>query len=93
MRLTDRLSLPQRIVLVVALAAACLAVGLYVASLDNGTGSFGWYAYAPVRSTANYPLTGPTGLAGWLRLIIGLALTAFWALASLWLLRPARRPA
>jgi hypothetical protein len=91
MRLTDRLSLPQRIVLVVALAAACLAVGLYVASLNGGTGSFGWYAYAPVRSTANYPLTGPTRLAGWLRLIIGLALTALWALASLWLLRPARR--
>ena len=48
--------------------------------------------HAPLRSTPNYP-AGQTGLAGWLRLIIGLALTTFWALASLWLLRPARRPA
>jgi heme/copper-type cytochrome/quinol oxidase subunit 1 len=87
MRLTDRLSLPQRIVLVVALAAAVLLVGFYVASLGAGTAAFGWYAYAPLRSTPNYP---HTGLAGWLRLVIWLALTAFWALASAWLLRPAR---
>ncbi len=90
MRLTDRLSLAQRIVAVVAFGLACLAVGLYIARLDTGSAVFGWYAYAPLR-TANYPLGGQTGLAGWVRLIIWLALIAVWALVSILVLRPARR--
>lgn len=84
-RLTDRLTQPQRIVLVIAAGVALAAIGVYVTSLGEATASFGWYAYAPLSS-------GPgqhAGLPGWLRLLIWLALTALWALASLRLLRPA----
>jgi heme/copper-type cytochrome/quinol oxidase subunit 1 len=84
MRLTDRLSQPQRIVLVIALAVACGAAGIYLVNLGN-TASGGWYAYAPL-SQAIYP--PHTGLAGWLRLIIWLALAGLWALASIRVLRP-----
>jgi heme/copper-type cytochrome/quinol oxidase subunit 1 len=90
-RFLDRLSLAQRIVAVIAFGLACLAVGLYVAHLGTGTAAFGWYAYAPLSRTANYPLGAQAGLAGWVRLIIWLALTAVWALVSILVLRPARR--
>jgi heme/copper-type cytochrome/quinol oxidase subunit 1 len=83
MRLTDRLSQPQRIVVVIALGVACGAAGIYLAS--PGSAISGWYAYAPL-SQALYP--PHTGLAGWLRLIIWLALTALWALVSIRVLRP-----
>jgi hypothetical protein len=84
MRLTDRLSQPQRIVIVIALGVACGAAGSYLVSLRN-TVSGGWYAYAPI-SPASYP--PHTGLAGWLRLIVWLALAGLWALVSIWVLRP-----
>jgi heme/copper-type cytochrome/quinol oxidase subunit 1 len=84
MRLTDRLSQPQRIVVVIALGAACGTTGIYLASLGSAASS-GWYAYAPLSQAAYLP---HTGLAGWLRLIIWLALISLWALASLRVLRP-----
>jgi heme/copper-type cytochrome/quinol oxidase subunit 1 len=83
MRLTDRLSQPQRIVVVIALGVACGAAGSYLVNL-GGTVS-GWYAYAPL-SQAVYP--PHTGLAGWLRLIIWLALAGLWALVSIRAFRP-----
>jgi hypothetical protein len=48
-------------------------------------GQFRLYAYAPLSQAAYLP---HTGLAGWLRLIIWLALISLWALASLRVLRP-----
>jgi heme/copper-type cytochrome/quinol oxidase subunit 1 len=84
MRLTDRLSQPQRIVVVIALGVACGTAGIYVVNLGS-TVSFGWYAYAPLSQAAYPP---HTGLAGWLRLIIWLALIGLWALASIRVLRP-----
>jgi heme/copper-type cytochrome/quinol oxidase subunit 1 len=84
MRLTDRLSLPQRIVLVIALGVACGAAGSYLSSLGN-TAAFGWYAYAPLSQSVYPP---HTRLAGWLLLIIWLALIALWALVSIRVLRP-----
>ena len=69
MRLTDRLRQPQRIVVVIVLGVACGAAGIYLVNL--GSTVSGWYAYAPL-SQAVYP--PHTGLAGWLRLIIWLAL-------------------
>ena len=83
MRLTDRLSQPQRIVIVVALGVAFGITGIYLVNLGS-TVSSGWYAYAPL-SQAAYP---HTGLAGWLRLIIWLVLIGLWALASIRVLRP-----
>lgn len=85
MRLTDRLSQPQRIVVVIALGVACGATGMYLVNL--GSTVSGWYAYAPL-SQAVYP--PHTGLAGWLRLIIWLALVVLWALVSIRVLRPSR---
>jgi hypothetical protein len=92
-RLTDRLSQPQKIVVVIALGVACGAAGTYLVNLGN-TASGGWYAYAPL-SQAVSPGIGETslypshaGLAGWLRLLIWLALAGLWALASIGVLRP-----
>ena len=82
MRLTDRLNQHQRIVVVIALGSAFGAVGIYLVNL--GTTAFGWYAYAPLSLPA-YPRTG---LPGWLRLIIWLALIGLWVLVSLRILRP-----
>ncbi len=82
MRLTDRLSQPQKIVIVIALGTALGAAGIYLTSLGNATG-FGWYAYAPLSQSV-YPRTG---LPGWLRLIIWLALIGLWALVSIRVLR------
>ena len=45
----------------------------------------GWYAYAPVAGTNSLP---HTGLPGWLRLIIWLALIGLWAWGSVRVLRP-----
>jgi hypothetical protein len=88
-RLTDRLSQPQKIVIVLALGMAFGAAGTYLAGLGN-TFAGGWYAYAPLSQT---PFTG-TGLFaatrphGWLRLLIWLALIGLWALLSIRVLRP-----
>ena len=84
MRLTDRLSQSQKIVVVIALGMACAAAGLYLVHLGNTVGS-GWYAYAPLAQAAYPP---HTGLAGWLCLIIWLALVGLWALVSIRVLRP-----
>ena len=62
------------------------AAGIYLVNLRN-TAGFGWYAYAPLSSSAYTPRTG---LAGWLRLIIWLALIGLWALVSVRVLRPSR---
>jgi hypothetical protein len=83
---TNRLSHPQKIVVVTALGVAFLAAGSYLTSLGSAE-TFGWYAYAPLTS-ASYP---SAGLPGWARLVIWLALTAAWALAAIWILRPARQ--
>jgi heme/copper-type cytochrome/quinol oxidase subunit 1 len=85
MRLTDRLNRPQRIVAVIAWGMALGAAGLYLTSLGSASG-FGWYAYAPLAHSVAFP---HTGLPGWARLIIWLALIALWALGSVWVLRPA----
>jgi hypothetical protein len=82
-RLTDRLSQPQKIVVVLALGMAFGAAGTYLVGLGN-TSASGWYAYAPL-SQAAYPATG---LHGWARLFIWLALIGLWALLSVRVLRP-----
>jgi purine-cytosine permease-like protein len=85
MRVTDRLSKSQRVVVVVALGLALGVIGTYLVSLGSGI-RFGWYAYSPLTATLQAP---STGLPAWLRLIIWLALIVVWALASIRVLRPA----
>jgi hypothetical protein len=82
MRAIDRLSRPQRVVVVIALGLVLALVGSYLMSL--GGGANGWYAYSPLTASAYAP-----GLPAWLRLISWLALTGVWALASIRVLRPA----
>jgi hypothetical protein len=95
--LTSRLSQPQKIVVVVALGAALLTLGSYLIGLGGGsTASFGWYAYAPLNaaSSGGRLITGGSPSFwqhGWVHLIIWLALTLIWALAAIWVLRPARQ--
>ena len=84
MRLTDRLSQPQKIVVVLALGMAFGAAGTYLAGLGS-TSAFGWYAYAPLSQAAY----AATGLHGWARLLIWLALIGLWALVSIPVLRSA----
>jgi hypothetical protein len=86
MRVTGRLSLPQRIVVVIAWGLVLGAVSLYLNSLGAVSG-FGWYAYTPLTSHA-FALP-PTGLPGWVHLLIWLGLIVVWALGCLWVLRPA----
>lgn len=84
MRFTDRLSLAQRIVAVVALGFAFAVIGSYLDSL--GTTPFtGWTGYAPLNGS---PLLVHTGLAGWERLLIWLVLIGLWAVAAARVLRP-----
>jgi len=95
--LTSRLSQPQKIVVVVALGAALLTLGSYLIGLGGGSSvTFGWYAYAPLtaNSSGSGLVTGDSPSFwqhGWAHLIIWLALTAVWALAAIWVLRPARQ--
>lgn len=85
MRVIDRLSKSQRVVVVVALGLALGVTGSYLVSLASGIRS-GWYGYAPLSATLQAP---GNGLPAWLQLIIWLALIGAWALASIRVLRPA----
>jgi hypothetical protein len=87
-RWTSRLSLPQRVVVVVAVGVGCTAVGLYLTARSR-LAAGGWYAYAsgPFAGSGTVWSKG-TILTGWELLLIWLALTAGWALTSLWVLRP-----
>lgn len=82
MRWMDRLSMAQRVVVVVALGLALGLVASYLTGLGTRTG---WYAYAPLAGQ----LFQPQGIGepGWLRLIIWLAAISLWALTSVRLLR------
>jgi heme/copper-type cytochrome/quinol oxidase subunit 1 len=89
MRWIDGLSMPQRVVVVVALGLGLGTVGGYLVSLGGGN-AFGWTGYAPL-SSAPYALS--RGLHGWLRVIIWLVLIGLWAVASVRVLRPSRENA
>ena len=84
MHWTDRLGKAQRIVVVIAFGMALGAVGSYLVTLGSRVRA-GWYGYAPLTQAVYPPRTG---LAGWLRLIIWLALAGLWALVSIRVLRP-----
>ena len=86
MRLVGRLSTVQRVVVVVALGVALVVLGRYLIGLGAVHPKPGWSM--DVLSTQ--PSQPRTGLPGWLRMIIWLALTGLWTVASLVLLRPSR---
>jgi len=79
-----RLSLGQRIVLVIGLAVALLAFGEWAKTW--GTHYYtGWTGYSPIY----VPYVG--GLQPWARLLIWLGLIAIWIFTSVALLRTPRR--
>jgi heme/copper-type cytochrome/quinol oxidase subunit 1 len=80
MRFTDRLTMAQRIVVVVALGLALGAIGIYLDSFGD-MGVTGWTGYAPLQLPN-------TGLANWLRLLIWLVLVGLWAAGAIRVLRP-----
>ena len=80
MRRIDKLDKAQRVVVVVALGAAFLALGSYLLSLGQ-PGMFGWTGYAPLSAPS-------VGRPGWVNLLVWLALTCLWAVVSIRLLRP-----
>jgi hypothetical protein len=81
-----RLGFTQRVVAVVGLGAALLAIGSYITSLG---GPVGWVGYAPMR----VPFAGFGGLSAGPRLAVWLVLTALWVAVSLFILRePAEAP-
>jgi heme/copper-type cytochrome/quinol oxidase subunit 1 len=83
MRAIDRLSQPQRVVIVVALGLVLAVAGSFVTSL--GSPATGWFAYSPL--TSGVFTSGPS-IPSWLSLIIWLVLIAVWAAASIRLLKP-----
>ena len=84
MRRIDKLSMAQRIVVVVALGCAFLALGSYLLSLGQRGIELGWTGYAP--------LTTPSiGQPGWVSPVVWLVLTGLWAVLSIRLLRPSAR--
>lgn len=83
----SRLSLGQRVVLVIGLAAALVVIGEYSTTADSFTG---WTGYAPL-SVSGSPFVVPGGVAPWVRLLVWLALVAIWVAGSLPLMRS--RPA
>lgn len=84
MRRIEKLCHAQRVVLVVALGVAVLAVGSFLTSLGEPGIRFGWTGYAPLSAPS---LGQPEGL----RLVIWLALICLWAALSIRLLRPSGR--
>jgi heme/copper-type cytochrome/quinol oxidase subunit 1 len=77
-----KLGKAQRVVVVVAIGAAFLAVGSYLLSLGQ-PGAFGWTGYAPLTLASR-----SVGRPGWFAPVVWLALTCLWAVVSIWLLRP-----
>lgn len=78
-------NIAQRVVIVIALAAALLVFGLWLTHL--GSERVGWFGYAPLRSI---PPVARGGIPGWARMLIWLALVAAWAVPSFFLLRSKR---
>jgi len=78
----------QRIVVVVGLGVGLWFVGLW--ATVRGDVALGWVGYAPVSSGTVAP---GTGLHPWVRLLIWLALTVVWSVASVAVLRTSGRVA
>ena len=87
MRVTGRLTQPQKIVVIIALALALGVVGNFLGSLRFATrfpGSAVSGVPVPYQSTLSVAL----GLPSWAHLLIWLALIAVWLLLSIRILRP-----
>ena len=87
MRWIDRLSMAQRVAVVITLGLTLGIVAGYLTGLGVRNG---WYAYAPSSGQLQAPGIGEPG---WLRLIIWLAAVSLWSLTSLRVLSQSPGPA
>ena len=74
---------------IIALGVALGFFGGWVTALGTAGSAFGWTGYAPMRVATFGP---DSGLHPWVRLVIWLALTVVWAIASIVLLRSSSEP-
>ena len=81
-----RLNRGQRIVLVVALAAALYVLGRYIMTLGNAGSRLGCLRTANAGGTLTH-WDARCGLHPWVRLVVWLGLTVIWAGCSVALLR------
>ena len=81
-----RLTIPQRIVLVIGFGAGLCLVGGWIA--NRGRPVTGWTSYAPL--TASSPAVSGPGLHPWVRMVIWLAVVVIWVVGSLVVLRSPR---
>jgi len=77
-----RANLPQRVVIVLALAAFLGLAGSYVVSDGFSQRSGGWFAYTPLSDQVYF---GSRGLGPFPRLLVWGAIVIVWALASFWI--------
>jgi heme/copper-type cytochrome/quinol oxidase subunit 1 len=93
MRSSRRLNLRQRIVIVVGLGLGLAFLGTWITAPRPLTG---WTGYAPLSSSTAYSsrlsITFAGGPHPWVRLLIWLALTVFWSIASIVLFRSSAEP-
>ena len=75
--------MPQRIVVLIGLAAGLFFFGDWLTTRGE---SVGWVAYAPLSNSINSDGIRP-GLHPWVRLLIWLVLIAIWVVVGLLLLR------
>lgn len=86
MRYLNRLSTAQRIIVVVGLGVAFIALGNYLVSLNNPVAGGGFFGYS---QSAPLVALGGAGLAPWLQLLIWLGLILVWtAIAAVVMRRP-----
>ena len=79
----SRLSLGQRVILVIGLAAVLGLIASFVSAAGTLTG---WTGYAPL-SPSSQPLLAPVGLPPFARLLVWLGAVAVWVAGSLPLMR------
>jgi hypothetical protein len=82
-----RLNGGQRIIVVIGIGIALYLFGEWLIGFWEG-GSFGWVGYAPLSQA---PLPSVVVLHPWVRLLIWLAITAIWVIASLGIMSTRRR--
>ncbi|HEX6394503.1 MAG TPA: hypothetical protein VFZ97_13785 [Acidimicrobiales bacterium] len=107
MPLLGRLGIGQRVVLVVSLALALLAVGVYVSTLGlsgnriYGTGGIEYGSFLSPSQPSSPPTSWNVGilgsrvgpdLSGWQQLLVWVGLILVWAALSVALLRIPHRP-
>jgi hypothetical protein len=82
-RLLGSFGLAQRIVTVLGLGAAFVALGSFLDTVGYDSVTFGWFAYAPLNTSTTAPFHPQPA---WAHLAIWAGVSVLWALAALWII-------